>query len=510
MGALAILLTSILALSVFGAGEGEFIPLKDGEILVGEVQAHDEFGLSVRRLDTGGLVQLRWSHLAPPFEKALREKLGYTYDESAEILVEADEITFLDGTRKVGRIVEQTPERVVVKDSRSSLGYARSVLAGAPVKVRVPALDVYTKDELYTERLSQVDTTTAQGNLELARYLELIQDFARSQQHYAECKRLDPKFHEVEIGQALTRVEQKKLRQEEFDYLREIEVSRYQQQWDKAIALCDGFAAKFPKALPASRQDVEKRRASVLAAKQKAMVKKTYLEFFRAAETIALQKASDRKLTIEGAKNFAANEMKRLLVEKATKSIQREFKEVNEQEAVKLFGSRGKEPKVRHVSYGNGTFALGSAAARKGIDSGGGSKASPAESQEEAEMAKKLKRLLERTSGTAGGQAEKKKLDPAEEWWQTQAAVYERAQFLLAYFVEYASDFERVGYQGRTCVGCGGVGSLPVSNVGLGNSGGVQVGGRSGGQQNPAGGGYTMTPCPTCRGTGFARIVLYR
>lgn len=490
-------------------GDGEFIPLLDGEILVGEIASHDEEGIEVKRLDTGGVVRLRWTQLAPPFERALRAKLGYTYEAAEEVLVEADEITFADGTKRVGRIIDQDAERIVLKDPKSTLAYQRIALVGTPARVRVPALDVFTKDELYAEKLASVDATTAQGNLELARYLEQIQDFGRAIQHLGEVKRLDPSFHPGEVSQGIARLEDKKARQDEYDYLREVEAARSQRHWDRAIALCDGFAPKFPKAAAATRADVERRKKSAQEMKQKDMLRRTFDEVHRAAERLARGKSSDRKVGLETAKNYTTNEMKREVFNSAAPILAKEFSELNEQEAQKLWGTRGKLPKVRSVSYGSGTFVLGKDAARRGLDLVGGTKAA-APSSEEAEMAKKLKRLIERQQGGGAGQPGQKKLEPSEEWWQLRASGFERYQFLLAYFVENGGIMEVVGVQARQCPSCGGRGVIPVTNI-ANQPGGVQTGGGRGGnqgQQSPSG--SIDVECAGCRGVGFERVVLYR
>src|SRR5262245_23462009 len=96
-------------------GDGEFIPLVDGEILVGEISSHDEDGIEVKPPDTGGGRHLPWAPPAAAVQPPARGKPRYTLYRAEEGLREADQPTFADGTKKVGRIVDQTPERIVIK-----------------------------------------------------------------------------------------------------------------------------------------------------------------------------------------------------------------------------------------------------------------------------------------------------------------------------------------------------------------------------------------------------------
>ena len=250
--------------------------------------------------------------------------------------MEADEITLNDGSKRIGRIVEQTPDRIIFKDPRSTLEYQRSMIAGAPARVRVAALDVFTKDELFNEKLGSVDVTTAQGNFDLALFLSQTQDFARAIQYLNDAKKIDPNFHPGEIQKMLTRLEAQKLRQDEFDYLRDIEFERNQYHYDKAIALCDGFVGKFPKAAPETKADVEKRKKNVLEMKQKAMMRANFDAFYHAADMLARSKASDRKVGLEAAKAYANGEMKTEVAEATTKAVQRSFPDMTTTESQKL------------------------------------------------------------------------------------------------------------------------------------------------------------------------------
>jgi hypothetical protein len=491
-------------------GQGDFIPLRDGEILVGEIASHTEDGLEVKRLDNGGVVRLRWGQLAPPFEKDLKAKLGYTYEVQDEITVDADEITLRDGTKRVGLIVSQSPEKIILKDAKSSLTYERGVLAGAPTRVTAPALDIYTKDELYTEKVSAVDLTTAEGNMTLARYLEQIFDFARAIQHWNDVKRIDAGFHPGEVTQALARLEEKKARQDEFDFLQDIERERAMRHYDKAIAMCDEFQKKFARSSASTRADVEKRKKNIEGARHADRVALVCKEYHRQAELLCHGKADDRKSTLDAARSWSTSDLPREIIKNAVLTLQKNWKELTEAEFVKYWKERGKLSKTRSVSYGSGSFILGKGGVTKGFDMKSPQKPTSGDPAVEA-MIKKMQELLKKQSGGMAGAPQQQKLDPPEDWWQNKAQNFERYQFILANFVEFGGEMEVVSFFGRPCIQCGGLGGVPVASTGGQQPGGVTVGGRSGNQPNQNGGATTtMLECPTCHGTSYQRSIYYR
>lgn len=497
-----------------GDGQGEFIPLRDGEILVGEISTHDEDGLDVKRLDNGGLVHLRWGQLAPPFERSLRLKLGYIYEQDEEIQVDADELTLIDGTKRVGRVVSQGNDQYVLKDSKATLTYPRSMVVGAPARVRVAALEMYTKDELYNDKLGTVDATTPQGNMDLARYLEQINDFTRAIQHWNEVKKLDATFHPGEAAESLKRLEDKKARQDEIDYLQELESQRKQRHWDNALAMCDEFPKKFVKSTPAARADVEKRKKSISDAKRLDQIDHTWKEYHRQVRVLLYKKAADPRLALDDARSYARGEVRKDILAATVLTLQKTWKELTEQEVAALWKDRGKRPITYNVGYGPGTFILGKSGAEKNVTNMPGTRSAPTGNKGNGEMeamAKKLQELLKK-SASPQNPAEQKKLSPEDAWWVT-ATVFSRVQFLIANFVEFGGEMKDLLFTARVCSNCSGQGGLPVMNV-TNNPGGVSVGGggrnSNNNNNNQASTGVTYVECPTCHGIGFQRCIEYR
>ncbi len=501
-----------------GDEQGKFIPLRDGEILVGEVADHDEEGLEVKRLDNGGIVRLRWTQLAPPFEQALRAEFGYVDLTSDEILVEVDELVLRDGSRRVGTILESGDQGILLKEKNSTLLYTREMLDGEPGRVRIPALDVYTREELYRDELGRHDLTTALGHLELARYLEKISDFEHAMEHYRKVSELEPAKHAGEVSSALARCEQRKARQDEIDYLAEIQVQRVRRKWDLALQLCAEFPAKFPRSDARTREDVEKRKANIETSKHADYVKRVHERYHERVERRIRDKSLDRKLGLSAAVAWVNREARKEVVAAVAAILSKESAEFTEANVQKLWTERNADPKtrprVRQVSYGNATFTLGKQKAKDGVSNllsvtGAPGAAGPVKSQEEKDLEAKMKRLLERQGGGSGNNQGAKKPETAEEWY-LRAPSFERYQFLLSTYVENAGDMEIVDRLARPCGTCGGRGYYETFTTGQAEPT-VSVGGRSGGGNSGGGGsGLVQVECPTCHGVQVQRMLRYR
>lgn len=504
----------VLRASAAAMGDGEIIPLRDRAILVGEITRHDEEGLDVKRLDTGGLVHLRWTQLAPPYERSLKTKYGYTYEQADVIEVDADEITLRDGTKRVGIIdpKESNAEKIVLKDARSALAYPRSMLTGPPARVKAPALDIYSRDVLRLMEEAKTDLTTAQGNVKLARFLEQINDFTGAILRWNEARKIDPNYLPQEFARSVKQLEEKKLRQEELDFLQNIESARRSRFYSKAIAMCAEFPTRFPKSSAATRQDVEKRKKSAEDALHIEKIDKVWMEYHRMLRVVARRKASDRKSSLDAAQSYARGaDMRKDILDGVVTSLKVRYKDMTEQEVTGLWKERGKRAKLFRATYGNGTFTLGKEGAGRGLGPIG-SKGASSQNPEQQAMLKKLAQLLQKQQAGTGVPGEEKKMEPNDYWWYIGSSGFEKEDFLIATYAENSGEMIDITFASRSCNHCGGEGGLMVASTG-GSTAGVQSGGGGRGgaaQDNQGGPQTTKVTCPTCQGVGIVRIVNYR
>src|SRR5262245_29933907 len=152
----------------------QMLRLRDGSIQWGAIQSHDPTGIVFQRLDTGGVLRLSWSRLDPAEERQLRQDFGYVDLTTEEVLVTADRLVTRRGVELIGKILDRTPDAILLKTAAATIPVPKDQIAGASEVVQVPAREVYTLEELYAAGRSNYDLGTSLGNLELARWLERL------------------------------------------------------------------------------------------------------------------------------------------------------------------------------------------------------------------------------------------------------------------------------------------------------------------------------------------------
>ena len=228
------------------AAPATMLRLRDGTIQWGSIQSHDPEGIVFERLDTGGRVRLPWTFLHPEEERELRTRFGYVDLSGEEILVEADHIVTVEGAEIVGIIVDRSGDFLLVKTASSTLQVPKNRLSGVPAVVQVPASEVYTRAELYAQGLANHDTSTAEGQFEIARWCERILDYAHAVEHYKKAAALDASFRMDDVRASLERATLKAQRQDQVDYIQEVDALVGRRRYDDAIARAQAFKERFP------------------------------------------------------------------------------------------------------------------------------------------------------------------------------------------------------------------------------------------------------------------------
>ena len=133
-----------------GAREGEptMLRLRNGGIQWGEILEHTADELSFRRLDTGGIVRMAWTYMDPVQEHELRMKYGYIDTTSDVLYVEVDRLVLIDGKEITGVILDRSEDSVRIKTGVGLIDVPAERLRAVTGGVQVPALEVYTKEEL--------------------------------------------------------------------------------------------------------------------------------------------------------------------------------------------------------------------------------------------------------------------------------------------------------------------------------------------------------------------------
>ena len=148
------------------------LKLRDGRIQWGAIGDHDTVGFTFQRLDNGGEVRVPWSLLDPRQSEQLRTDFGYVEVEAEEVFVDAERLLLEGGGTVEGVIVSREGDSFLVKTDGNLQRVPKRRVRGIESGVRLPALDVYGREELYTQFSSEADEESATSQLELARRCE--------------------------------------------------------------------------------------------------------------------------------------------------------------------------------------------------------------------------------------------------------------------------------------------------------------------------------------------------
>ena len=474
--------------------QGLTLRLKSGKFLVAELLEAGEDGIRVRRLDNGGEISLRWDDLmADDVEriKAQNSLLGNL--DASEVMIRAVRAEYRSktGSRQTveGEMVESTKDRLVLQKKGNRFTIPRARLLGAPQEVELPITDILRKDEIYQRKFEEIAPgEDADKHVLLAAYLIRVDLLDKAKEHLDKAQELGGGDQPKKVEGMLSRVDSLIANKEQADLLAEITIAKNRKQFKKALALCDRFEKEFPGS-PLT-QEFESRKATVLAARETYFVKRVTLDWYEQMWKIADKLAGNSKLSFEEAQSLAESEFGKQVRESIAKK-----RELPVQEVERFFGER-EERKVwrpRKVTYGNGSWLLGSRQILKDTKQGAAQEAkkgktSQGQGQKSEEFKKRLREFLRKTRGQGQGNQPQKNLDTPAAWWK-KATRAVRRQWLVAYYADKGGDLD-VTYAGlEPCPTCSGRGFLEV--------------------QDSTTGKVIRQTCPTCHRERFQRFIRY-
>ncbi|MCK6447997.1 MAG: hypothetical protein L6Q99_16510 [Planctomycetes bacterium] len=509
LGAFVLVFASASAFARQEAPSAMLLCLADGGTLWGEIVSHDPATLSFRRLDNGGVVKLPWSVLDTAQAETLRETYGYVDHSQDELVIEADRLVLDDGSEVIGRIVGRTDSSLLVKTATLVVPVPKARLRGSAGTTQVPALEVYTREELYQQERANLAVDSAASHYELARFCERILDYAHAAEHYAEARALDRQFKADELPGLVSRAKLRAENQAQLDYLYQIDLLRARKRFDEAQKLADAFAGLYPQSTFAP--DIEKKKKQITKAREQALRDEVVASYHFHLGRVVEAKVRKVEFSLEAALEYATDKLAEELENAVVADLKKRVSKDVELDEVRKLWSERKNAGVQKASYGIGTWLLGEDEARKGLEEVDQPK-DPATEKDAArqKLEEKIKRYLANQA-----MVKKAKVDADEEgapakFWETYS-IASRKQWLMAYFVEHTKVFEVSRVLFSNCPECGGKGVREVLNTGSARTLPNQGGGR-GGNQNGAGNGGTVTlvDCPECHRVGVRRRVSYR
>lgn len=486
---LACAILSVVGLSA-GATHlcGQSIQLASGHVLVGEVQQATGDGLTFRRLDNGGVLELQWNDLTDHSATAIRRLRGLLVEDEAEVTVFADVIVFevASGIKEevVGRVVAENDTHFTVMRKGSPLEIERRKIKNRG-KREVSILEIYTREEYYNEKVAEfAPAADPDKHVLLADALRRAGILERAEEHYLKAQELGGGAHRTQLPKMISRIRTLIESQAERELLAKIRHMRNRKEWEKAQAAIEEFEQTFADSSLMSELEREKRRyererTASLADRIRNMWDRTIL-------SVANDKVLDSKLSLQAARDYAENRMADDIFDQIGRAL-----DVEGDEAKSLWQERSKYLKGRTIvfSYGRGSWVLGPDAVIKGTKAEKGED-DPLADSDDPEL-KRIIRLIQeqqRRSRQLASQRQDGEKETDESWWKSLKTI-EKRQWLRAYFAEFGGQMEVASAHARPCENCDGKGTVTA----LGNAGRPQV-----------------SDCPVCHKTRFTRMIRAR
>ena len=467
MQRLIILISAIAAAVAAPAARAQSIQLSDGRVLLAAVEEADGEGLRVRRMDNGGLLQLRWDHLSAASATTWKKKFELIGDDDDEVMVRATEVVYLsNGTRQsvIGKITDPSGDPLIVQAKGVPYPVPRRNLKGVRT-IEVPATQVFTKDEFYSDALTRfAPGDDANKHILLAEELVKFRDYDHAAEHLDRAKTLGNAADPDKLDRLIDRLKRYKEAAKELGMIEQIQAYRSRgklRDFQKGVEMIALFESTYPNSR--LRSEFERATDRFTKARDRYLTQKVADQWRKSIQTVAQKQINAGGLTLQGARDFAENQMTEVIVEKLAKALELEPTEVKtfwEQRAKYPSGKRS-----QYFAYGVGSWVLGEkeilkdTAAGKAKDKVQANKQpTPGQNRDIERFAKLLRQAMERRRGQAqqGGQREQ-----TEEGWWGDASKSEQASWLRAYYAEYGGQLKVTYATAQQCISCYGSGSTP-------------------------------------------------
>ena len=465
--------------------------LKNGSIHWGAIREHNPDGIVFQRLDTGGRVRVPWSMLDPVQEKDLRKQFGYVQVSADVLQIEVDLLQLDGGEEIVGKIISREGDRFLIKAGGNLQAIPKARVVAVQGGVSVPALDVFSREELYAQYSAQAEADNAADQLALAETCEQILDFAHALEHYERAQALDPDLHPETLPGRIEVARASAVLQEQIDYLRSVDTLRKKGYYDQAVEKAAAFETTFP-----SSPMVERARKVLVQAENARS--KALVDFVRkrwAKRLIQLSRKHAGSSTYASALAFAQEglgvELRTTVLSDAQKAISSSVELAHIEEAFRM----RKKARYASASYGEGTWLLGQEGATKGSEEEVEREAQSESDAEREKLAEKIRRFVESQEAARRAKSRAQEEEDFEAFWEG-FSLAGRAAWIRASYAEFGGDYElrAIPYL-PACRTCGGTGVREVIYIGGGAKGS---------------GGSVIQKCPGCHGVGVVRKVYFR
>lgn len=436
----------------------EMLTLRDGSILWGALAGHRPEGVTVQRLDTGGILELPFELLDPRIELELRTRFGYVDTVTEEVFVSADRIPLDGGGELIGIVQHRANGVLHVKQETGVVLLPALRVAGAITKLQVPARSLYTREELVEqERTRLLVQLESEGEVrsaalfELAAFAERVSDYRTAAENYDAIPEADrASFADFEAALARSRAKAKV--QEQVDFLDDAVYLSKRERFARALEVLGEFPGRYPDSpltddwLRTVRR-VENDRDRELST----FVTKRWFTW-----TARFAREGAKLETFEQTREWVDEQLGDLVADAVAGEAQDFVEGISGTQVRAIFADRRK-PASRRASYGKGTWLLGrdEALAGKLVEP---EEEEVAVSDRDAERQALLDRIerYQRNTQSLGGASRDADLEPEDAWKRMNLS--QKALWITAYYAEQGGDFSVVSVTllpHRDCAGLG-------------------------------------------------------
>ena len=468
------------------------VRFRDGSIQWGRILEHTAEEVSFERIDTGGLVRAPWGLLDPIQENELRMRFGYIEVEGEEVMMTAQMLVLVDGSEVVGKILGYTENEIIVKDRSGTRYVSKGLVRDTRDGVRVSALELYTKEELYSLELVAIEPEDSQAHFDLAEYCERILAFSHALKHYIAAQALDAAFMDSELGMIIARVEVKVGQEEQLDFLAAVDLLKRRKKYDEALVELEVFDGLFEDS--PLRVDRLKLSDRIEKARDKHVREEVRRRWYLAIERLAGVAA--RNKGYEATLGYLDETMSEEILAYVQGNATRLWAEVESDQVRQMWLER-KPGRWRPASYGLATWLLGEDEALAGGPVQTVAAPKSERDQERAALEERISRFLRNQEMAKAARGSEDDEEDVEAFW-ARLSYAARKNWIVAYYAEHSGEVElREKPELHNCRECGGTGTREVLYTGSARTGGPPSGLR-------------LVACEACRGIGRTRRIRYR
>ena len=473
------LLAGVLLVAPARPASADVVRLRTGEAIKGRVivERSNEQVLVIEDYLSGATREIAWQAVDPTdAEKLQTGKLEFLDPDhgSGSVAIPGERITVKQtvGTAELRGIVElEGPNSITVRTQSGKIEITKDRIVSRE-KEDIDASDVYSADELYELKLKEVDPQDSRGWMRVAQYAERVGAYRQAKDAYETIALDETYLNRTMAQQKVVTLTALLKDQEALEALRFLRVQLSSGQFQKVREGLAAFAEKHPEAGEAVKKKVEELTARFTAERTTFMSKKAGDNFVKKAQKLIADKVKPKDAVMSDVQAWTRKELPEEAFAELTKLLQTYDLAVTPEETKTFWEGRPKKPNVwRKASYGSGSFIIEPAKIKPPTGGGGGGGRPPPR--------------------PGGGPAPPIKIPPPPHragWGDTPLS--ERAEWILAYFVENSGLFEVAPKRDKSaCALCLGEGLI---------------------RKVLSGGGQLVYLCTRCGGTQYDLTVKYR